>query len=359
MMSEEEKEGMNGPSSADGNANGPKMPYNSQPLDNPTVDGSSKTPFIGPTSTSKPTPPPSLTSEQTAKYESLLSTVKSWTDVPDSTSPKSARSPLADTERLWLTRDCLLRYLRASKWSLPTAATRLLSTLSWRREYGIEALTADYISEENETGKLLIMGFDNQGRPCLYMNPHKQNTKRSEKQVQHLVYILERCIDLMPPGQESLAMLANFAETRKGQGATVGQGRQVLSILQNHYPERLGRAMMQNLPWLIWGFFKAIGPFIDPLTREKLKFDDDLKKLVPSEQLLRSYGGDLEFEYEHEKYWPALTTLVSKRRAEMIKRWEKAGKQIGESEAYLKGEDVVIDEQAKAEAPSAAETGTS
>ena len=172
----------------------------------------------------------------------------------------------------------------------------------------------------------------------------------------HLVFMLERCIDFMPPGQETLTLLANFKEARKGENATIGQGRQTISILQNHYPERLGRALMQEVPWLIWGFFKAIGPFIDPLTREKLKFDEDLRQLVPPEQLLKSYGGDVDFQYEHEKYWPAFVALASTRRAEKMKRWERAGKKIGESEAYLKGEDATANGHEMMEAVTVTET---
>jgi len=309
--------------------------------ENPTVDGSSypvKTPFLQPFPDCDPSPSASLTPDQQSKYETVLFTAKSWFEIADTTSHNASKTPISDTERLWLTRECLLRYLRASKWIVPTAITRLLATLTWRREYGVESHTADYISEENETGKQVLLGFDTQGRPCLYLNPHKQNTKRSDKQIQHLVYMLERCIDLMPPGQETLALLVNFKESRSGENGSIGQGRQTISILQNHYPERLGRALVLNVPWLIRGFFTAIGPFIDPQTKEKLKFDEDLRKLVPPQQLLQAYNGDVVFEYEHGAYWPALITLAQTRRKEIIARWEKAGKKIGEAESYLKGD---------------------
>lgn len=45
-----------------------------------------------------------------------------------------------------------------------------------------------------------------------------------------------------------------------------------LSIVQNHYPERLGRAVNFKPPWLFELFWKAIRPFVDPVTREKLVF---------------------------------------------------------------------------------------
>lgn len=308
---------------------------------NTTVDGSNSTPFIHPTANSHPAPPKTLTPDQEKKYASLLSAIHSW--VGQSITPESradSKNPfhsLTDNERLWLTRECLLRYLRASKWNGHQAVARLQATLLWRREFNVESHTADYISEENETGKQVIFGYDNEGRPCLYLNPHKQNTKGREKQMQHLVFMLERCIDLIPLGQETLAILVDFKQSRKGENPSVAQGRQTLSILQNHYPERLGNACVKNVPWLVWGFFKLINPFIDPLTREKMKFDVDMRKVVPPEQLMQVYGGDVNFEYQHEVYWPALNKLADERRKEIRQRWESAGSCVGESETYLKG----------------------
>jgi len=147
---------------------------------------------------------------------------------------------------MWLTRDCLLRYLRATKWSPTEAPKRLLATLTWRREYGLDTFTPSYISPENETGKQVILGYDFEGRPCLYLNPSKQNTAKSDRQLHHLVFMLERVIDLMGPGQETSALLINFKESSSGSNPSVGQGKQTLVILQGHYPERLGRALISE-----------------------------------------------------------------------------------------------------------------
>lgn len=87
----------------------------------------------------------------------------------------------------------------------------------------------------------------------------------------------------------------------------------------------------------MWGFFKLITPFIDPLTREKLKFNEDIRQYVPPEQLWKEFGGDVDFDYDHATYWPVLLKVCEERRAERKARWEKAGKQYGESETYLKG----------------------
>lgn len=217
-------------------------------LDLPTsaADGLIQKPFPRPLDVSKPEKPAELTPDQQSKYEAVLRTVSSWTVIPTKSEKNAPTAPITDDERMWLTRECLLRYLRATKWNVAQAEGRIQSTLTWRREYGMEKLTPEYISIENETGKQVILGFDIHGRPCLYLLPSNQNTEKSDRQVQHLVFMLERVIDLMGPDQETLALLVNFNDTKSGQNATLGQAKQTLNILQNHYPERLGRALVIN-----------------------------------------------------------------------------------------------------------------
>lgn len=194
----------------------------------------------------KPLPAAPLSPEQQACYAQVLSTVSSWTTIPSSTLRDATNEPVNDTERMWLTRECLLRYLRATKWKVPDALKRLQGTLSWRREYGADTFTADYISPENETGKQVIMGYDNNARPCLYLSPGKQNTKNSDRQIHHLSYMLDRVIDMMGPGQETTALLIDFKGAATANVPSVSQARQVLNILQNHNPERLGRATISQ-----------------------------------------------------------------------------------------------------------------
>lgn len=210
--------------------------------------GPVKVPFPHPLPHCTPVAQPELTPDQIKKYDDLLKLVETWTEIPVKSGRWAKKEPITADEKLWLTKDCLLRYLRATKWSATEAPKRLLATLTWRREYGVYTFTPDYVSPENETGKQVILGFDNNARPCLYLNPSKQNTAKSDRQLHHLVFMLERVIDLMVPGQESTALLINFKETGSGSASvpSVGQGKETLNILQGHYPERLGRALISE-----------------------------------------------------------------------------------------------------------------
>ena len=79
-------------------------------------------------------------------------------------------------------------------------------------------------------------------------------------------------------------------------------------------------------------------PFIDPVTREKLKFNEDMKTYVPPAQLWsEDWGGEMDFEYDHDEYWPAFTDMCRRRQEMRRARWEAAGKVVGESEEYLTG----------------------
>lgn len=259
---------------------------------------------------------------------------------------------LSDFEKAWLSRECFMRYLRATKWNTKDCIERISLSLAWRREFGIskfgeengDSLTSDLVSPEGVTGKEVVLGFDNDSRPILYLKPGRQNTQTSHRQVQHLVYMLERVIDFMPAGQDSLALLIDFKDypdVPKVQGNSkippLGTGKEVLHILQTHYPERLGKALLTNIPWLAWTFLKLIHPFIDPLTREKLVFDEPFPKYVPQDQLESLYGGFLDFKYKHEVYWPVFVEITKKKRAHYLKRFEQFGKKIGLSEYDLRG----------------------
>lgn len=65
-----------------------------------------------------------------------------------------------------------------------------------------------------------------------------------------------------------------------------------------------------------------------------------MRQHVPPSQLWNEFHGDLDFEYDHEIYWPAMLKLCAEKSKEQRERWEKAGKHIGESESHIKGGEV-------------------
>ena len=48
--------------------------------------------------------------------------------------------------------------------------------------------------------------------------------------------------------------------------------KRFIFIAQNHYPERLAEMQIVDSPWIFKSTFKLLAPFIDPRTRQKIRF---------------------------------------------------------------------------------------
>ena len=232
----------------------------------------------------------------------------------------------------WATPETCQRYLKARNGSVAKATEMLRASIAWRREFGVGTLVQDHhaqLQREGETGKLRVSEHtDKLGRPVLIMTPALENSKDHLGNLRNLVYNLERACAAAPaiegsgrkivvamdfrgcarrgprPMPPPLASSHHLAVPRAGRRAThmphfnaattdlrshfflcvliaadsifnappMKTARATLSILQDHYPERLHRFVLLHAPALFSGFFKMISPFIDPVTKAKIVF---------------------------------------------------------------------------------------
>ncbi|KAG1457285.1 hypothetical protein G6F56_006644 [Rhizopus delemar] len=142
-------------------------------------------------------------------------------------------------------------------------------------------------------------GFDKVGRPVWIMRPRLQNSKDAERQVKHIVFSLERGIRLMPDKVENIAIIVDFKDSSASHNPSVATS-----------------------PWFFFATFKVISPFMDPVTKNKIKFVYDskeekdtkntsnewvhIKDYIDPEQLEVDFGGLHNFLYEIEPYWSSL-----------------------------------------------------
>lgn len=299
-----------------------------------------------------------LTQQQFDKYNTLLE----YFNNPDLKLPTNSvdcnnndiniknYAELVAWEKFWLTRECILRYLRASKWDVKNAIKNLINTIAWRREIGLthdpshkdNELTGDKIAIENETGKEVILGYDKLRRPLFYMKNGRQNTEPSMRQVNHMIYMMENAVTMCPQGVEKVTVLVDFKLYKEpgiisDKAPPISIARACLNVLQNHYPERLAKCILINMPWFIWAFLKMMYPFLDPATKEKAIFDEPFEKHIELNQLEALYNGNLDFKYKHETYWPDFVEQCDKIRQSQFARFVKFGGHIGLSEFDLKG----------------------
>eukprot|EP00980_Cylindrotheca_fusiformis_P002730 scaffold629_cov140-Cylindrotheca_fusiformis.AAC.7 len=189
-----------------------------------------------------------------------------------------------------------LRHLRAEKGNVPKAIESIQRTLKWRKEFHVDAIAtclqkeqedidnatpanmgeedlAAIIRKENETGKLYVRGHDKDGRAVLYMRPGKENTKDHVNNMRHLVYHMEKAIACSArKGQSRICIVIDYDGFKLRHAPPLGTARYTLDVLQHHYPERLHRGYICNPPWIFQGFWKVVYPFIDPVTKQKIRF---------------------------------------------------------------------------------------
>lgn len=85
-----------------------------------------------------------------------------------------------------------------------------------------------------------------------------QNTKTGDGNVRHLVYLIENAILNLPEGQEQMSWLIDFTGySINASNIQPKTTRDIVNVLQNHYPERLAITVLYNPPKLFQACFKV------------------------------------------------------------------------------------------------------
>ncbi|CAL5418663.1 hypothetical protein ACSBR2_036519 [Camellia fascicularis] len=193
------------------------------------------------------------------------------------------------------------RFLRARDLDIEKGSSLLLKYLKWKREFVPNgSISASEIPNDLAQNKLFMQGVDKMGRPIVvgFGSRHLPSKGSLEEFKRFVVYSLEKICDRMPSGQEKFVCIGDF----KGWGYTNSDVRGYLaslSILQDCYPERLGKLFVVHVPYVFMTAWKAVYPFIDKKTKKKIVFVED-KKLkstlladIDESQLPEIYGGKL------------------------------------------------------------------
>ncbi|KAG6392256.1 hypothetical protein SASPL_146470 [Salvia splendens] len=194
------------------------------------------------------------------------------------------------------------RFLRARDLDVDKASAMFLKYLKWRRE----AIPNGFISPSEipndiAQNKLFMQGYDKAGRPIVvvFAARHMPASTTVEEFKRFVIYTLEKICARMPSGHEKFTSIADL----QGWGYVNSDIRgylAALSILQDCYPERLGKLLIINAPYIFMTAWKMVYPFIDKNTKKKIVFVED-KKLratlledIDENQLPDCVGGPLK-----------------------------------------------------------------
>ncbi|XP_061351134.1 uncharacterized protein LOC133296204 isoform X2 [Gastrolobium bilobum] len=218
--------------------------------------------------------------------------------------------PLSGKAPIYCSDASISRYLRARNWNVKKAAKMLKQTLKWREEYKPEEIRWEDVAHEAETGKIYRSSYtDKHGRTVLVMRPGRQNSKSTKGQIKYLVYCMENAILNLPPEQEQMVWLIDFQGFNLS-NISVKVTRETAHVLQEHYPERLGLAILYNPPKFFEPFFTMVKPILEPKTYNKVKFgysdDQNTKKIMEDlfdlDRVETAFGGKDDTGFDISRY---------------------------------------------------------
>jgi hypothetical protein len=217
---------------------------------------------------------------------------------------ESLSDDLVDKHREVLTRDTLLRFLRARRGNLKKAHKMLTGHLEWREKYIWPKLASNggkvgcpLCPNDPNAHSFTALGLDNKHRPVVYGGPARAANTGVEETTQHVVHFLEemfRVHDAEPENQwhsdrTTWCWIVDFKGFGFSHAMNVRQALSFSDILSNHYPERLGVLVLLDPPSVFSILLKAVQPVVDKRTLDKIvlvqkkDYDSFLSELLPND----------------------------------------------------------------------------
>ncbi|KAF9349835.1 hypothetical protein BGX34_001574 [Mortierella sp. NVP85] len=208
----------------------------------------------------------------------------------------------------------LLRFVRARKWNVTNALNMMFKAFKWRLDEDIPAVKYSTDEELNkqypkffdqlESGKFYIHGTDSENRIVAYLNvrlhhPNDQPAKTLEKLT---VYVMEAGRVLLEHPVETVCLVFDLTGFTLS-NMDFAMVKYLVTVFEAYYPESLGRIIIHGAPFVFWGVWKVIQPWLDPVVAAKVCFtrsDPDLLQYIPAHHLPDRYkGGKDKYKYAY------------------------------------------------------------
>ncbi|KAG8373701.1 hypothetical protein BUALT_Bualt11G0052100 [Buddleja alternifolia] len=113
---------------------------------------------------------------------------------------------------------------------------------------------------------------------------------------------MENSVMNIPEGQEQMSRLIDFNGWSFDNNVPIKTARDVIQILQNHYPERLAIVILYNPPRILEAFWKKMFQkikFAYPTNKDSVEL---MKSFFDTENLPSEFGGKATLRYDHEEF---------------------------------------------------------
>lgn len=216
---------------------------------------------------------------------------------------------------------CVARWMKAKDNDANVVEEAIRTHSFWREEY----VPNGRIQEEEVRGeiaakKVFLQGQDNEGCALLVIlaSRHDTSVRNIEETERFLCYVLDNAAALAEQNQGEGKIRVLFDLTGlKLKNLDAKWLSAIFDLLQSHYPERLAALWFLNAPFIFWGAWRVISPFINPTTRGKIRFVSTtgncscLQQTAPLDILPSCYGGSGELTPIEQAVRKDLTDLAS------------------------------------------------
>lgn len=199
----------------------------------------------------------------------------------------------------------VLRFLRGDKFNVDKAFARIHENAKWWSAYGMDDFTAE--DEFDENGPCFVCGKDRWGRPTLICRPcvHFSSSEQASHQaVRRAIFTVQRCVERLPPGLERFTLIYDVSGVQMA-NMDYTFARELIKILERHYPERMDRVVVINCSWLVATLWAIVSPLLDPVTRDKIifltsYFHDGLLDFVKEDHPYLQYADEVAKRWSSE-----------------------------------------------------------
>ncbi|KAF9556983.1 hypothetical protein EC968_007863 [Mortierella alpina] len=213
----------------------------------------------------------------------------------------------------------VLRFVRARKWNVVNAFNMMIKAFKWRLDEDIAAVKYSTDKQLNEmypkffeqldSGKFYIHGTDFENRVVAYLNVrlHRPKDQPDETLQKLTVYVMECARVLLEHPVETVCLVFDLTGFSLS-NVDFTMLRYLITVFEAYYPESLGRIIIHGAPFVFWGVWKVIEPWLDPVVAAKVRFtrsDNDLLEHIPAKHLPDRYKGGLDkYSYSYPRAHP-------------------------------------------------------
>ncbi|GAB4823753.1 hypothetical protein N2152v2_010799 [Parachlorella kessleri] len=189
------------------------------------------------------------------------------------------------------------------RWSIWRAAPALINEEHCCVQLQSQIHEGDEVRSHLEPCKSLVQAAGAKGRPLLLNMARNHRPSSDFAQLEkYIIYAIEAasqyCWNDGNPDNKMYIMCDLSKISLKNLDVTAV--RAVFGVLNQHYPERAAGILMYKAPTIFLGLWRAVSPFIDPVTRKKVLFvsgekaQQVLEEWVGMDIVPKEYGGRAE-----------------------------------------------------------------